>query len=108
MSAILNSDGGPEMVQKHRTFSAEFTFQVVMDIVTGMKTTSEICREHQIAEGVVHRWRKEFLEKGPQIFERPSRKRPDENRIGELERMIGQLTVELTGVKKVSDWLDSL
>lgn len=96
------------MVKKHRTFSSKFKFQVVMEILSGMKTTSEVCREHQIAEGVVHRWRKEFLEKGPQIFDRPSRKRPEEGRIAALERMIGQLTLELTAAKKVSDWLDSL
>ena len=30
-----------------------------------------------------------------------------ERRIGELERLIGQLTVELAAAKKVSTWLDS-
>jgi transposase len=96
------------MVKKHRTFSSEFKFQVVLEILTGVKQPSEICREHQIAEGVLYRWRKEFLEKGAQVFERSRQVQTDNERIAELERVIGRLTLELSAAKKASDWLDSL
>jgi len=96
------------MSKKHRTFSPEFKFQVVMEVLTGAKQPSEICREHQIAEPVLYRWRKEFLEKGAQIFERRKRVQPEDGRIAELERVIGKLTLELSAAKKVSNWLDSL
>jgi transposase-like protein len=96
------------MGKKHRTFSPEFKFQVVLEVVTGVKQPSEICREHQIAEPVLYRWRKEFLEKGSQIFERRRSVQSEEGRIAELERMIGKLTLELSAAKKVSNWLDSL
>ena len=96
------------MGKKQRTFSSEFKFQVVMEVLSGAKRPSEICREHQLSESVLHRWRKEFLEKGSQIFERSGEAKQDERRIAELERMIGRLTLELSAAKKVSDWLDSL
>jgi transposase len=96
------------MVKKHRTFSSEFKFQVVLEVLTGVKQPSEICREHQIAEGVLYRWRKEFLEKGPQVFERARQVQTENERIAELERVIGRLTLELSAAKKASDWLDSL
>jgi transposase len=96
------------MGKKHRTFSPEFKFQVVLEVVTGAKQPSEICREHQIAEPVLYRWRKEFLEKGSQIFERRRSVQSEDGRIAELERMIGKLTLELSAAKKVSNWLDSL
>ena len=96
------------MGKKYRTFSSEFKFQVVMEVLSGAKRPSEICREHQLAESVLHRWRKEFLEKGAEIFERNRSAKQDDNRIAELERMIGRLTLELSAAKKVSDWLDSL
>ncbi|TFG67825.1 MAG: transposase [Anaerolineales bacterium] len=96
------------MGKKHRIFTSEFKFQVVLEILTGEKQAVEICREHQIGESVLYRWRKEFLEKGPQIFERSQRVHAEDGRTAELERMIGKLTLELSAAKKVSDWLDSL
>ena len=96
------------MGKKHRIFTSEFKFQVVMEVLTGEKQPSEICREHQISESVLYRWRKEFLEKGSHIFDRGNRKQSEDGRIAELERMIGKLTLELSAAKKVSNWLDSL
>ena len=96
------------MGKKHRTFTSEFKFQVVLEVLTGEKQAAEICREHQIGESVLYRWRKEFLEKGPQIFDRSQRANAEDGRTAELERMIGKLTLELSAAKKVSDWLDSL
>jgi transposase-like protein len=81
---------------------------VVLEVLTGTKQPSKVCREHQLAESVLHRWRKEFMEKGAQIFDRSGRVQQEDNRIAELERVIGQLTMELSAAKKVSNWLDSL
>jgi transposase len=96
------------MGKKHRTYTPEFKFQVVLEVLTGAKQPSEICREHQIAEPVLYRWRKEFLEKGPQIFEHHRAVPTEDGRIAELEQVIGKLTLELSAAKKVSNWLDSL
>jgi len=54
------------------------------------------------------RWRKQFLENGQQIFTQASETGQDDARIAELERLIGQLTLELAAAKKASHWLDSL
>ena len=96
------------MAKKYRTFKPDFKFRVVMEVLTGAKKPSEVCREHQISDSVLSRWRKQFLDEGPQIFERVNQISQDEARIAELERVIGQLTLELSAAKKASDWLDSL
>jgi len=96
------------MAKKYRTFKPDFKFRVVMEVLTGAKKPSEVCREHQISDSVLSRWRKQFLDEGPQIFERVKQISQDEARIAELERVIGQLTLELSAAKKASDWLDSL
>jgi transposase-like protein len=100
--------GGSQMAKKRRTFSPEFKFQVVLEVLTGAKRPSEACREHQISDSVLNRWRQKFLEEGPDIFKQASHAKPEEARIAELERLIGQLTLKLAAVKKASDWLDSL
>ena len=96
------------MAKKYRSFSPEFKFQVVLEVLTGAKRPSEVCREHQICDSVLSRWRKQFLEQGPQIFTQASKTNQDDARIAELERVIGQLTLELAAAKKASNWLDSL
>ena len=96
------------MGKKRRTFNPEFKFQVVMEVLTGAKLPSEVCREHQLSEVVLSRWKKQLLEQGPQVFERAKQVKEEDSRIAELERVIGRLTLELSAAKKVSDWLDSL
>jgi len=96
------------MAKKYRSFRPEFKFQVVLEVLTGAKRPSEVCREHQICDSVLSRWRKQFLEQGPQIFTQASKTNQDDARIAELERVIGQLTLELAAAKKASNWLDSL
>ena len=96
------------MARKQRTFSSEFKFQVVMEVLTGAKRPAEVCREHQIADSVLSRWRQKLLEEGPRVFDRESPSEEHAGRIAELERVIGQLRLELAAAKKASDWLNSL
>jgi transposase len=41
------------------------------------------------------------MERAPQLFEQPKSGDPQEERIAELERMVGRMTVELDVAKKV-------
>jgi len=80
------------MAKKYRSFSPEFKFRVVLEVLTGAKRPPEVCREHQICDSVLSRWRKQFLDNGPQIFTQASEASQNDARIAELERLIGQLT----------------
>lgn len=92
---------------KYRTFTPEFKTQVVLAILSGNHSQAEVCREHHLKDSVVARWRQEFLEKAPTLFELSSQRRQDQARIAELERLIGRLTLQLEMAKKVSSLLDS-
>jgi transposase len=50
----------------------------------------------------VARWKVEFLEKAPQLFQTREQSSQERARIAELERMIGRLTLELEIAKKAS------
>jgi transposase len=96
------------MAKARRQFSPEFKFQVVMDFLTGRKRRVEILREHELSDSTLERWCKQFQERGPQVFAEESRLNSDEEeRVAELERVIGRLTVELEAAKKASNWLKS-
>jgi len=96
------------MGKPHRTYTPEFKVRVVMELITGKKSLGEASREYGIKDSVISRWRQEFMERAPQIFEQPGSKDAQAERIAELERMLGRMTVQLEVAKKVfgdSDFL---
>ncbi len=94
-------------MRKRRIFQPELKARLVLEELTGVKSASEICREHQLSVQVFSRWKAEFIERAPEIFAtRPSRG-DEQERIAELERMVGRLTMELEVAKKASDILVS-
>ena len=50
---------------QRRKFTAEFKAQVVLELLSGAKSSAELCREHQIASSVLADWRATFLTQPP-------------------------------------------
>lgn len=94
------------MASNRRQYSAEFKAKIVLQVLSGEKTVSDICRTHKLNANVVNRWRKEFLQHAPSLFERGDRHSEEEHKIAELERLVGQLTVQLEIAKKASTSLN--
>lgn len=95
------------MAVNRRQYSAEFKAKVVLEVLSGEKTPSEVCRTHKLNMNVLARWRKEFVEQAPSIFERDAQNSQEQQRIAELERLVGQLTMKLEIAKKASGYLSS-
>jgi transposase-like protein len=95
-------------MSRYREFSAEFKVQVVLELLTNARSASEICRQHQLKDSLLYRWKQQFLERAPQVFARGGTGQSQEQaRITELEGVIGRLTVQLEAAKKVSRLLGS-
>jgi transposase-like protein len=92
---------------KRRKFSAEFKARVVLQLLSGEKTSAEICREHRLSAQQLSNWKRQFLENAPMIFENGRKRSEEEAQIAELERMVGKLTMQLEIAKKASDILRS-
>jgi transposase-like protein len=97
------------MGRRPRQFSPQFKFDVVMQLLTHEKTITELCREHQLKDSLVYRWRDELLARGPNVYGRDADNpaTADQVRMAELERMVGRLTMELEVLKKASSLLKS-
>ena len=93
---------------KRRTYSAEFKFDTVMEGLRGEKSIAQICRERGIKDNQYYQWREIFIERSAEIFadQRKHRGQEKEERIAELERMIGRLTMENDMLKKAKNWLE--
>ena len=52
-----------------RKFTAEFKAKVVLELLSGAKSSAELCREHQIAASVLSDWKALFLSRAASVFE---------------------------------------
>ena len=101
-------------MSKRRAFTPELKARVVLEQLTGVKDKAEVCREYRLGPQVFSRWREEFLERAPEIFaaERSGLSAQasgdEQERIADLEQMVGRLTMELEVAKKASSILTSL
>ena len=93
------------MSGNRRQYTAEFKAKVVLQVLMGEKPSSEICRSHKLHASVLNRWRKEFLAGAATIFETDSEHEAEQQRIADLERLVGQLTMKLEIAKKASQSL---
>ena len=91
---------------KHKSYDPELKAKVVLESLQANKSLAQICREYGIANDLLCHWRKQFTERLPRLFAEP-RRSSEQERIAELERLIGQLTIELNAAKKVSTVLTS-
>ena len=93
--------------RKRRAFTVNFKLDTVMEGFRGEKNISRICRERNVTDSLYYKWRDTFIERAEDIFkdQRSTNATDAEDRIAELERMIGRLTMENNILKKAKSWL---
>lgn len=90
------------MSSSRRKHTREFKLRCCRQAATGEKRPAQLCREHNLSESVLLRWRKEYEERGEAAFteKQPSGNEALEAKIAELERFCGQLSLENRILKK--------
>ena len=87
------------MSLKRRQFNREFKVEVLREVESG-KTVAQVARERQVHPITITRWRGEQRRYGEKSFAGQGILYKHEARIADLERMIGQLTMENALLKK--------
>jgi transposase len=85
--------------KSRRVFSKEFKLQVIRDVDSGM-TIAEAARTHDVHPETVRLWRKTERKYGDRAFAGNGRAYTDDARIAQLERTLGQITLENALLKK--------
>jgi transposase len=93
-----------------RQHTAAFKFEIVRQLQAQEKRLAQVCREHDLDPGMVRSWVARVEKRGTEAFPRSAVAVPDapsartlaaaEGRVGELERLVGQLTLENEFLKK--------
>ena len=98
--------------RKHRKHSAEFKFKLVIDVLKGEQTRTELAREHDINKSLLHKWEQAFLANGAGVFTTATAQQEEldaqADHIADLERLVGQLSMENQVLKKFETRLSSL
>ncbi len=85
---------------KRRKYKPEYKARIILEIIAGQKSIAQASREYKIKDSVLSRWKQEFIERSPMLFEHRAVSDSRDQRIAELERMVGCLAMELEMAKK--------
>lgn len=82
------------MKLSRRQFSQEFKLAAVRRLEQGV-SMAEVARALEVNPNVLHRWRREFRQGPGNTFPGNGKQRWSEGQIAELQRKIGQQTIEI-------------
>ncbi len=93
------------MIKQRRKHSADFKTKVVLEMLKGAETLSELSSKYEVHATQLTKWRRAFLDKAPELFsdKLTKREKADTHLNEELYKKIGQLQMELDWLKKKSN-----
>src|SRR2546425_4388998 len=83
---------------RRRLFTQEFKLAAIRRLEQGV-SIGEVARGLEVNPNVLHRWRREFRQGTGNAFPGNGKQRWSEGRIAELERKVGQQTLEIDFLK---------
>ena len=94
-------------MSKRRHSTPEFKAEAVLQVLTGAKSSAEICREYELGAPLLSNSKTAFLEQAAVVFQGDELRSAEQTRIAELERLVGRQTLERETLKKASSILSS-
>ena len=94
-------------MEKRNRYTAEFKTKVVLEVLREELTVNEIAAKYELSPVMISRWKSEFLERATTVFEKKTSevekvRKEYESKQEHLEKLVGQLTVEVDWLKKKS------
>ena len=84
-----------------KSYDATFKQEVVEEFIRGDKRGAQIARERSIDYTTLRKWRLEYDQRGAEAWSHATvPAATNESKIAALERVIGQLTLEILVLKK--------
>jgi transposase-like protein len=82
-----------------KRYSAKLKFQVVLEVLEGEKSIGQIAKSYGVHANSINKWKKEFLEKGAEVFDQEGLTADYERHIADLEQLLGKKEVEIALLK---------
>jgi transposase len=94
--------------RSRRTFTPAFKAEVVLVLLRGEQSHAELCRLHQLSPTLLSLWKQTFLDRLSLVFQSDERREREDQRIADLEQLVGRQALELEVLKKASRLLNGL
>ena len=92
---------------KRRRFTPEFKAEVVLEALRGESSQAELCRRHNLSQDQLSKWKQQAVEHFSSLFTSVDQQSSEATeRIAELERLVGRLTLSMEIQKKALTLLD--
>lgn len=93
-------------MKKRNRYTAEFKTKVVLEVLREEQLVNELAAKYELSPVMISRWKAEFLERSSMVFQKgPSEvekvRKEYESKQENLEKLVGQLTVEVDWLKKI-------
>ncbi|MBX4152295.1 transposase [Paenibacillus lautus] len=93
-------------MEKWNRYTAEFKTKVVLEVLREEQTVNVIAAKYEPSPVMISRWKSEFLERANAVFEEKTSevdkvKKEYESKQEQLEKLVGQFTVEVDWLKKI-------
>ena len=85
-------------MRAQRKFRPEFKRQVVEELLGGISTPAQIIRRYEISSGLLYHWKRQYAKGG--FGNPPDQTAALEERVRQLEQLVGKLTLENEFLKK--------
>jgi transposase len=94
-------------MKKRRRFTPKEKVKIVLEVLKEERTLTEIAAEYEVHPNQISRWKAEFIQNADRAFSKETEevekvKQFHEKEKDELLRQIGQLSYEVTWLKKKS------
>ena len=88
------------MPKKHlKEYTAKLKFQVVLETLGSSKSDGEIARTYNVHPIMLSKWKRHFLDNGPEIFSGNDQIKQYEKCLSDLGWLLGQKEVEIALLK---------
>jgi transposase-like protein len=88
------------MAGKRKQHTSDFKARVALDAIRGIKTLSELSALHGVHPTVIANWKRQLLEGAPDVFNRGTSGRSDDEEMARLFEQIGRMKMENEWLKK--------
>lgn len=101
------------MSKKRKTYSPAEKAKIVLEVLREESTLNEIASNYGVSPQLISRWKVEFIENMPAVFDRKNTeveqlKKEHSAEKEDLIKQIGQLTVDVNWLKKKEDQISAI
>ncbi len=84
-----------------RNFAGTLKVEMVMKLIKGEKTISELCKEYEVVPGLVYKWRDQLMERAHTLYDSSPENKSQDEKIKKYELVIAKLTTQNDFLDKV-------